>query len=40
MHQVLTDRVTDASPDLLRSPLSTFIDALMGVDSDSSRCDS
>ena len=28
LHQFLTDRRTDASPDLLRSLLSTFIDAL------------
>ncbi len=35
LHQFLTDRQTDASPDLLRSLLSTFIDALMGAESDS-----
>ncbi len=34
LHQFLTDRVTDASPDLLRSLLSTFIDALMGAEAD------
>lgn len=27
LHQILTDRLTDASPDLMRSLLSTFIDA-------------
>ncbi|QHE73071.1 transposase, mutator type (plasmid) [Rhodococcus sp. WAY2] len=35
LHQFLTDRLTDASPDLLRSLLSTFIDALMGAEVDS-----
>ena len=35
LHQFLTDRLTDASPDLLRSLLSTFIDALMGAEADS-----
>ena len=35
LHQILTDRLTDASPDLLRSLLSTFIDALMGAEADS-----
>ncbi len=34
LYQFLTDRVTDASPDLLRSLLSTFIDALMGAEAD------
>ena len=31
----MTDRLTDASPDLLRSLLSMFIDALMGAEADS-----
>nr|GLK39488.1 hypothetical protein GCM10017611_63590 [Rhodococcus wratislaviensis] len=35
LHEFLTDRLTDASPDLLRSLLSTFIDALMGAEADS-----
>lgn len=35
LHQFLTDRLADASPDLLRSLLSTFIDALMGAEADS-----
>ena len=35
LHQFLTDLLTDASPDLLRSLLSTFIDALMGAEADS-----
>ncbi|WP_349307602.1 transposase [Rhodococcus sp. IEGM 1351] len=35
LFQFLTDRLTDASPDLLRSLLSTFIDALMGAEADS-----
>ena len=35
LHQFLTDRLTDAGPDLLRSLLSTFIDALMGAEADS-----
>ncbi|MDH6287746.1 transposase-like protein [Rhodococcus opacus] len=34
LHQFLTDRLTDASPDLLRNLLSTFIDALMGAEAD------
>ncbi len=35
LHQFLTDRLTDASPDLLRSLLATFIDVLMGAEADS-----
>jgi len=31
LRPILTGRLTDASPDLLRSLLSTFIDALMGA---------
>lgn len=34
LHQFLTDRLTDTSPDLLRNLLSTFIDALMGAETD------
>ncbi|MDF3313860.1 transposase, partial [Rhodococcus sp. T2V] len=35
LNQFLTDRLSDASPDLLRRLLSTFIDALMGAEADS-----
>ena len=34
LHQFLSDQLADASPDLLRSLLSTFIDALMGAEAD------
>ncbi|MFD7011884.1 transposase [Rhodococcus jostii] len=34
LHQFLNDCLTDASPDLLRSLLSTFIEALMGAVAD------
>ena len=32
LREVLTDRISPASPDLLRRLLSTFIDALMGAE--------
>lgn len=35
LHQFLTDRLTDARLDLLRSLLCMFLDALMGAEADS-----
>lgn len=34
LHQLVDDRLTGASPDLLRELLSMFLDALMGADAD------
>ncbi|MBA8964595.1 transposase-like protein [Rhodococcus percolatus] len=34
LHQFLPDRLTDASPNLLRSLLATIIDALMRAEAD------
>ncbi|MFD6676978.1 IS256 family transposase, partial [Rhodococcus zopfii] len=34
LHQLLEDRLTGASPDLLRELLSTFIHALMSAEAD------